>query len=96
MQLAVNHFLGQAERIKMNLNLHGISEVAKTLGVSNYTIRRLIDAGEIKAVNIGTRRLVPTSEVERVAREGAGGARTVDRSGCKKINAGKSHGTTRS
>jgi excisionase family DNA binding protein len=56
----------------MGNTLLGISEVAKTLGVSHFTIRRLINAGEIKAVSIGTRRLVPTSEVERIASQGAG------------------------
>lgn len=59
----------------MSTNLQGVSEVAKALGVSHFTVRRLINSGEIKAVNIGSRRLVPTSEVERVASEGAGKAK---------------------
>ena len=53
------------------MNLLGLSEVAKMLGVSVFTVRRLADAGEIRVVNVGARRLVALSEVERVALHGA-------------------------
>lgn len=53
-------------------SLRGIGEVAKLFGVSHFTIRRLIDAGHIHAVNIGTRWLIPNAEVERVLASGAG------------------------
>jgi excisionase family DNA binding protein len=53
-------------------SLRGIGEVAKLFGVSHFTIRRLIDAGHIRAVNIGTRWLIPNAEVERVLASGAG------------------------
>lgn len=53
-------------------SLRGIGEVAKLFGVSHFTIRRLIDAGHIRAVNIGTRWLIPNTEVERVLAGGAG------------------------
>lgn len=52
--------------------LRGIGEVAKLLGVSHFTIRRLIDGGHIRAVNIGTRWLIPNAEIERVLTNGAG------------------------
>ncbi len=52
--------------------LRAIGEVAKLLGVSHFTIRRLIDGGHIRAVNIGTRWLVPNAEIERVLTKGAG------------------------
>jgi excisionase family DNA binding protein len=52
--------------------LQGIAEVARLLGVSHFTIRRLIDRGHIRAVNIGTRWLIPASEVERILAKGAG------------------------
>ena len=52
--------------------LRGIGEVAKLFGVSHFTIRRLIDGGHIRAVNIGTRWLIPTAEIERVIASGAG------------------------
>jgi excisionase family DNA binding protein len=52
--------------------LRGIGEVAKLFGVSHFTIRRLIDGGHIRAVNIGTRWLIPNAEIERVLTKGAG------------------------
>lgn len=52
--------------------LRGIGEVARLFGVSHFTIRRLIDGGHIRAVNLGARWLVPASEVDRVLAEGAG------------------------
>jgi excisionase family DNA binding protein len=53
-------------------SLRGIGEIAKLFGVSHFTIRRLINAGHIRAVNIGTRWLIPNAEVERVLASGAG------------------------
>jgi excisionase family DNA binding protein len=50
----------------MGNTLLGISEVAKTLGVSHFTIRRLINAGEIKAVSIGTRGATATKAQDRL------------------------------
>jgi excisionase family DNA binding protein len=52
--------------------LRGIGEVARLFGVSHFTIRRLIDGGHIRAVNLGVRWLIPASEVERILAEGAG------------------------
>ncbi len=51
--------------------LQGIREAAGSLNVSTFTLRRLIDAGQVHSVTIGSRRLIPEEEVARVAREGA-------------------------
>jgi excisionase family DNA binding protein len=56
----------------MTANLIGITEAAQLLGVSPFTVRRLADAGALRTVNIGARRLIPFSEVERAAANGAG------------------------
>lgn len=56
----------------MAAKLQGIAEVAEMLNVSPFTIRRLMERGHIQSVNVGSRRLIPVSEVERVLTEGAG------------------------
>lgn len=56
----------------MPAKLQGIAEVAEMLNVSSFTIRRLMERGHIQSVNVGSRRLIPVSEVERVLAEGAG------------------------
>ena len=45
--------------------LFSVQETAKRWGVSPFTIRRLIDSGELRSVTIAARRLVPISEIER-------------------------------
>lgn len=64
----------------MKAVLRSIQFSADALGVSHYTIRRLIDAGEIQAVHIGARRLVPEDEIERVASQGTGPSKSVMKS----------------
>ena len=49
----------------MKAMLRSIRFSAEALGVSPFTIRRLIAAGQIQAVNIGARRLIPEAEIER-------------------------------
>lgn len=61
----------------MSTGLIGIPEAAQMLGVSVHTVRRLVGRGDIHAVNIGARRLVPTSEIERIMQRGAGQARPI-------------------
>jgi excisionase family DNA binding protein len=56
----------------MSTNLIAIAEAARVLGVSPFTLRRLANAGALKTVNVGARRLVPFSEIERVIANGAG------------------------
>lgn len=55
--------------------LKSLQEAADLLGVSVFTIRRLIKAGEIRAVHVGARVLVPAAEIERVVNHGVGVAR---------------------
>ena len=59
----------------MSTNLIAIAEAARMLGVSTFTVRRLANSGELKTINVGARRLVPFSEIERVVANGAGKAR---------------------
>jgi excisionase family DNA binding protein len=56
----------------MSTNLIAIAEAARMLGVSTFTVRRLANAGALKTINVGARRLVPISEIERVVVNGAG------------------------
>jgi excisionase family DNA binding protein len=46
------------------------------LGVSVFTIRRLIARGEVLAVNVGARRLVRSTEIDRIVQRGVGKPRT--------------------
>ncbi len=54
------------------VGLKGLDEAAQLLGVSTPTLRRLVDCGAIRSVNIGARRLISMEEIQRVASEGAG------------------------
>jgi excisionase family DNA binding protein len=47
-----------------------LDEVAKALGVSVYTIRRLVAGGSLPAVRIGSRVMVDSATVIRVQRDG--------------------------
>ena len=49
-----------------------VARAAETLSISQFTIRRLIDSGDLRAVRIRGRVLVPRVEVERVATHGVG------------------------
>ena len=64
----------QTERwIPMDRGLVSARQAAHTRGGSVDTIRRLIEAGDLKAVRIRTRLLLPRAEIERVVRDGTGG-----------------------
>jgi excisionase family DNA binding protein len=66
---------GLMEGLKMNQNVRtllSISEAASRWGVSIWTIRRLLEAGDISGVNVGARCLIPMAEIERVEQEGVG------------------------
>jgi len=43
----------------------GVSDAAKMLGVCVETVRRWIKSGKIKARKVGTRYLIPLSEIEK-------------------------------
>lgn len=59
----------------MYARLIALSEAARILGVSVYTVRRLVARGDVIAVNVGARRLVRTSEIARIVQRGVGKAR---------------------
>ena len=46
--------------------LLSVEQTADLLGVSKWTIRAWIAQGKLKSAKLGSRRLVPQSEVERV------------------------------
>jgi excisionase family DNA binding protein len=50
--------------------LRSINESATRLGVSPFTVRRLVKAGRLKAVRVGRRVLVSDTEIGRVMEEG--------------------------
>lgn len=52
--------------------LFGIANTARRWEVSKDTVRRKIESGEIRSIRIGSRVLVPLSEIERVEQFGVG------------------------
>lgn len=50
--------------------LKSIQQAANTWGVSIYTARRLAAAGVVRSVTVGRRRLIPETEIERIATTG--------------------------
>ncbi|MGH9514191.1 MAG: excisionase family DNA-binding protein [Terriglobales bacterium] len=51
-------------------------EVAEQWGVSLWTVRRLVERGELKAVNIGALQRISRAEVERAEQYGVGTPRS--------------------
>jgi len=51
---------------------YSFAEVAGQWGVSLWTIRRLVERGELKAINIGALQRIPRGEVERAKQYGVG------------------------
>ena len=47
-----------------------IQDAAEFLHVSKRHIHRLLDAGKVRSLRLGRRRLIPDAEVQRLAREG--------------------------
>jgi len=47
--------------------LYEVPAAAATWSVSTWTVRKKIKSGEIRAVRIGRRVLIPESEIERIA-----------------------------
>jgi hypothetical protein len=57
--------------------LYSLPDSSVRLGnVSVYSLRRHIEAGNIRAVHVGGRVLIPVSELERVEQFGVGQPRT--------------------
>jgi excisionase family DNA binding protein len=50
--------------------LLSVDEAAETLGLSSWTIRAWIGSGRIGSTKLGSRRLIPSSEVTRLITEG--------------------------
>ena len=50
--------------------LNDIRQTAARIGVSPWTVRRLIDRGHVRSVNIGRRVLVSESEILRLIKNG--------------------------
>lgn len=63
------------QMVTLQQTLFGIAQTARRWSVSNDTIRRAADAGAIKTVQLGARRMVPLTEIERIEREGFGQGR---------------------
>jgi excisionase family DNA binding protein len=59
-------------RIEAVALLHSVRDAAGILGVSTFSVRRLIDGGFIRSVNIGGRRLISSDELQRVMTHGTG------------------------
>jgi len=49
-----------------------IKETAKTLRISEATVRRFIASGEIRAVRVGEQWRIAETEIERIKNEGTG------------------------
>jgi len=56
----------------MPQNLRSIRFSAECLGVSVFTVRRLIAQGAIKTVNVGARLMIPDAELDRIGLHGVG------------------------
>ena len=52
--------------------LNDLEQSSGRLSVSPWTLRRLIDSGDIRAVRVGRRVLIPESELLRIMRDGCG------------------------
>ena len=44
---------------------YSVSDSAKALSVSRQSVRRLVSTGELRSLRIGSRVLIPRSELER-------------------------------
>ena len=48
---------------------HTVNAAVQRLGIGRTKFYELLDRGEIKTIQFGTRRLVPESELQRIVRE---------------------------
>ena len=56
----------------MENRLRSVGFTGDRLGVSPFTVRRRIAAGDLKAVRIGKRVMIPQSEIDRAIIHGCG------------------------
>jgi excisionase family DNA binding protein len=54
----------------MSNSLNNLKESSERLGVSIFTLRRLIKTGSLKAVYVARRILIPESEILRICSQG--------------------------
>ena len=52
--------------------LESVKETSRRLAVSSFTVRRLVKAGQVRAVRVGKRLLIPDSEIARIVASGCG------------------------
>ena len=60
------------ERAPLRSSLSSISATAERLGVSPFTVRRLVQAGALKSVRIARRVMIPDVEINRAVQHGCG------------------------
>jgi len=63
--------IGRLEQ-EMQDRLASVEEASQRLGVSTFTTRRLIKAGQLRAVRISKRVMIPETEIARVISQGCG------------------------
>jgi excisionase family DNA binding protein len=60
----------QTQRIQQTVSIprlaYSFAEVEVSTGVSRATLYRMVDAGKLRTVQLGGRRLVPAAELERL------------------------------
>jgi excisionase family DNA binding protein len=52
--------------------LESVAETSRRLAISARTVRRLIKTKQVRAVRVGCRVLIPSSEISRVIASGCG------------------------
>jgi excisionase family DNA binding protein len=57
----------------------GLGEFAQMFGISKDSAKRAAQNGDLRTIMLGGRRLVPSDEVERVAKEGLARVRKIAR-----------------
>jgi len=58
----------------MGNQLVSIGRTAESLGVSKDTVRRLVIKGDLRAVRVARRVMIPQSEIDRACTQGVGGS----------------------
>ena len=76
--------------MNQNVQLFSVGDAAAAWNVSTFTVRRLIEAGAVRAVHVGARVLIPKTEVERAITQGVGKARRRRRANAANAGAGTS------
>jgi excisionase family DNA binding protein len=59
--------------------LYPIKDAARQLGISVWTLRKSAYVGAVASVKVGTKLLIPASEIDRLIKEGTRPRRTEPR-----------------